>query len=113
MLKFLFSGVGTWIGGGLIAAVIAGSLFLWHRMEYVPRAELEQWKEYSSNLAKAYEKRELIIQKYEEEVKESDAVIEAMEKDIEKFLKEESKGDDPVVLNRDDVQRLREWIDKH
>ena len=106
-------GVGAWIGGGLIAAVIAGSLIVWHRMEYVPRAELEQWKEYSSNLAKAYEKRELIIQKYEEEVKESDAVIEAMEKDIEKFLKQESKGDDPIVLKRDDVERLRQWIDKN
>ena len=113
MFAWLLTGVGKWVAGGLIAAVLAGSLMLWHRMEYVPRAELNQWKEYSSNLAKAYEKRELIIQKYEEEVKESDAVIEAMEKDIEKFLKEESKGDDPTVLKRDDVERLRQWIDKH
>ena len=109
MMGFLFSGIMRWVSGGLIVAVIAGSLYLWHKNTYVHRVELQQWQEYTTNLQKAYQKREQILKQFEQEKLRDDAIIEKMEKEATDALSKESRGDDPVVLDADGVERLRDY----
>jgi len=76
MLGWIFSPIGKIVGGGLIAAVVAGALMLWHKSEYVSRAELDQWKQYSADLAAVYAKREIIVEKYKQEKEEAEQETE-------------------------------------
>lgn len=96
------------MSGGLIAAVIAGSLYLWHRSEYVSRAELDQWKDYSKALVKAAEKREEILKKYTEEKQRDDQTIKRMEKELEDALDQLIDESDDCCLSDSDVKRLRD-----
>lgn len=106
MLGWLTSGLGKWLSGGLIAVVIAGSLYLWHRSEFVARAELTQWKTYARDLVKASEKREQILRKYTEEKQRDDQTIQRMGKELEDALEYLIETDNRCFSD-DDVDRLR------
>jgi len=109
MFAFLFSGLGRWLSMGLIGSLIVGGLVVWFKMNYVSKVELDQYKEYTSNLAKAYAKKEKILQTYIEEKDSDEEQIKKLEEEREKLLKDESKPDDPVVLDSDDLKRLRNF----
>jgi len=109
LLGIFGSTIGRYLMAALAAAVVAGGFILWHKWEYVPREALNQWKDYAANLNIAIEKRDNLLKQYEEQKVEDDLALDKLEAEREKLLQEDLKRPNPVILNRDDAKRLRDF----
>jgi len=99
------------VSGALVAALI-GAFWIWHNSVYVQRgkadAEIAKWKEYSSGLEKAAEEKERISRADEKDRLDAEEKIKELEQENERLYQEDkADGDDPVLLERDDLKRLR------
>ena len=95
------------ISGALITALI-GAFWLWHSANYVQKAEYKSLQEKNLQLRQAAEDKERIGKEDEKARIEAEDKIEELEKENERLYEEDkARGDDPVLLNRDDIKRLR------
>ena len=101
--------------GAVLAAALAGaaslSLVAW-LANFVSAAEVKFWQQYAENLIEAVKKKDALLKQYEADAEVAQEQIEQMERERERLLEEDRKGDDPVILNRGDVERLREFKDR-
>jgi hypothetical protein len=100
----------VWIGVA-VAAAIAG-LAIWHSANFVSRDRMEQWEKAYNGLVARVEQRERIRQADETKAEADKAEVEQMDAEREQERVEDRKGDDPVLLNRGDVDRLRSWTER-
>lgn len=94
------------VGGAFVTAII-GAFWLWHSANYVQKAEYKHLQEKNLELRQAAEDKEKMAIQAEREKLEADEKIEEMEKENERLLDEDRKGDDPVLIPRGDLKRLR------
>lgn len=113
MISWILSPLGKLLSGGLITTIVIGAVVLWHKSEYVSRAELNQWKQYASDLDQVYSKREIILMEYLEAQGVAERILSEMEKEANALYKQDSTSDGPVVLDLDDARKLREFLEKH
>lgn len=106
---FLFSGIGRWIGMGLVGSLLIGGFIVWHKLNFVSADRAEYWQNYAEGLEKAIKNREELVKKYEKESAEDDETISKLEAERERLLAEDRAGDDPVLLDRGDAERLRKF----
>jgi hypothetical protein len=111
MLSFIGSAIGRWVLGGSFGLLLIGAAVMWHKANFVPAVEVEYWKKYSEQLIAGIEKQKEMLREYQEQTEEQEKKLEELEKENERQYEEDSNGDNPVVLDRDDVERLRRFKD--
>jgi hypothetical protein len=107
--SILASVVGRVVMGGAFSVILIGAVVMWHKANFVPAVEVEYWKKYSEQLIAGIEKQKQTLSEYEDKLEEHDNKLKELEKENERLYEEESNGDNPVVLDRDDVKRLRRF----
>lgn len=109
LLGIFTSTIGRYLIAGGVAAVVALGFVVWHKVQYVPRETLNQWKDYATNLQVSVKKKEDLLRQTERERIQDNKTIEELEKEREKLYQEDRTRDNPVLLDRDDAKRLREF----
>ena len=97
------------ISGALITALI-GAFWLWHSANYVQKAEYKHQIELNTQLRQAAEDKERLGIETEQKRLDAEQKIEELENENEKLNAQDKKdleGNDPVILDRDDLKRLR------
>lgn len=97
------------ISGAAIMTVI-GAFWLWHSANYVQRSELKHQIELNTQLRQAAEDKERLGMQAEQKRLEAEQKVEELEKENEELNardKLDLEGNDPVILDRDDLKRLR------
>lgn len=112
MLNFLAGALGKYLLWGGVGALVVGGVILWHQLNFVPRSEVRYWQEYAKQLERAAERKDEIMRQYESEREAAEAKLADMEREREGALEEDRKGDDPVLLDRRDVDRLRAFTNR-
>jgi hypothetical protein len=109
IIKFLASAIGKWLLGGSFGLLLIGGVILWHNSNFVAKVEVEYWKKYSEQLIAGIEKQKELLRQYEETVQSHEEELKKLEEENDRLYREESKGDNPVILDRSDVERLRQF----
>lgn len=97
------------ISGAAIMTVI-GAFWIWHSANYVQKAEYKALQENNLQLRQAAEDKEKMAIQAEREKIDADAKIEELEQENEKLHQQDKRdfgADDPVLIPRGDLKRLR------
>jgi hypothetical protein len=110
-LMGLFGGaVMRWLIGGAFAAAIVAGAIAWHKWNFVSRAEVQRWKDYSQELLAASAEKERLGIQAEKEREDAEQKIEELERENERLHEEDKKAlkdNDPIIIGPDDLKRLR------
>ena len=104
----LFGGaIIRWLIGGAAIATVMGVMWAWHSSNFVSKAELKNLQKLNTELLKASENKDRLGIQAEKERLDAEQKIDEMEKENDRLNEEDRKGDDPVLLDSDDLKRLR------
>lgn len=106
---FLSSTAARWVLGGTFGAMLIAGGLIWFNMNFVSKAEMLSWKSRAEHLEQAIEYQKKLMEQYDSQRSEAEEKVQELEKQNDEQTATEREGDNPVLLDRTDAERLREF----